>query len=121
MSYLVGYLQGAWRVPAFSALAYVNEAVARVLMVVVGGLVVGGSLVGMVVVGVVVVGVVVVTLVSGPGQPVHSHRPRQALKNGHVISLPLQNLYVATLFKLFGWAGWPAPCALHVSNQSGRI
>ena len=42
------------------------------------------------------------------------------LENGHAISLVLQNVYVATLFKLLGWAGRPAPCALRVSNQSGR-
>ena len=75
--------------------------------VVVGGLVVGLAL------GVAVVGVPVVTLASAPGQPVHSHRPRQALENGHAISLSPRNVYIATLFKLLGWAGRP--------DQSGRI
>ena len=74
--------------------------------------VVGGS-----VVGVVVVGVAVVPLASAPGQPVHSHRPRQALENGHAISFSPRNVYVATLFMLLGWAVQPAPCALHVSDQ----
>ena len=63
----------------------------------------------------------VVTLASAPGQPVHSHKPRQALENRHAISLSPQNVYVAMLFKLLGWAGRPAPCALRVSDQSGRI
>ena len=76
------------------ALAYANGPVARVLTVVVG---------------VAVVGVVVV----------HSHKPRPAIENGHTISLSLRNVYVATLFKLLGWTGRPAPCALRVSDQSG--
>ena len=83
----------------------------RVLMVVVGG-----SVVGVVVVGV-AVGVAVVPLASSPGQPVHSHRPRQALENGHAISFSPRNVYVATLFMLLGRAVQTAPCALHVSNQ----
>ena len=40
-----------------------------------------------VVVGAAVVGVAVVTLVSAPGQPVHSHRPKQVLEKRHAISL----------------------------------
>ena len=85
-----------------------NGPVARVLTVVVGGLVVG------VAVSMAVVGVAVVTLASALGQLVHSHRP---LKNGHAISLSPRNVYVATLFKLLVWAGRPAPCTLHVSDQ----
>ena len=92
-------------------MAYANGPVARVLTVIVGGLVVG----------VVVVGAVVVTLASAPGQPVHSHRPRQALENRHAISLSPRNVYVATLFKLLRWAGQPAPCTIRVSDQTGRI
>ena len=80
-------------------------------MVVVGGLVVSMA----------VLGVPVVTLVLAPGQPVHSQKPRQVLENGHTISLSPRNVYIATLFKLLGWAGWPVPCALCVSDQSGRI
>ena len=86
-------------------------------MVVVGGSVVGGLVVGGSVVGVAVVGVVVVTLASAPGQPVHSHRPRQVLENRRAISLSPRNVYVATLFKLLGWAGRPVPCALRVSDH----
>ena len=83
------------------ALAYANEPVARVLTVVVGGSVVDVAVVGVAV--------------------VHSHKPRPALENGHTISLSPRNVYVATLFKLLGWAGRPVPCALCVSDQSGRI
>ena len=92
------------------ALAYADGPVAWVLTVV-GGLVVD----------VAVVGVVVVTISSAPGQPVSSHRPRQALKNGHAIPLSSRNVYVAMLFKLLSWAGWPVPFSLCVSDQSGRI
>ena len=81
-------------------LAYANGPVALVLTV-------GGS-----VVGVVVVGVEVVTLASAP---------KLALENGHAISLSQQNVYVATFFKLLGWAGRSAPCALRVSDKSDRI
>ena len=93
------------------ALAYADGPVAWVLMVVVGGLVVG----------VAVVGVVVVTIASAPGQPVRSHRPRQALKNGHAIPLSSRNVYVAMLFKLLSWTGWPVPFSLCVSDQPGKI
>ena len=44
----------------------------------------------------IVVGVALVTLVSAPGQPVHSHRPRQPeiLESGLTISLsPQLNVY----------------------------
>ena len=59
-------------------------------------------------------------LPSGPGQPVHSHRPRQALENGRAISLSPRNVHVAMLFKLLGWAGRPAPCALCVFSGNWR-
>ena len=74
------------------ATAYANGPVAQVLKVVVGG-----SLVG-----VAVVGVAVVILASAHRQPVHSHKPRRALENGHAVSLSPRNVYVATLFKLLG-------------------
>ena len=45
----------------------------------------------------------------------------QANAGGHAISLSLQNVHVATLIKLLGWTGQPVPCALRVSDQSGRI
>ena len=32
----------------------------------------------------------------------------------------VRNVYIATLFELLGLAGWLAPCALRVSNQSGK-
>ena len=129
-----------FRVPA---LAYVNGLVAPVLTVVVGGSVVGVAVVtlasaprrvhfqvptlayangpvalvltvvvGRSVVGVVVVGVEVVTLASAP---------RPALENRHAISLSQQNVYVAMLFKLLGWAGRSAQCALRASDKSDRI
>ena len=72
-----------FRVPA-SACA--NGPVARVLTVVVGGSVVG----------IAVVGVAVVILASAPGQPVHLHRPRRALENGHATSLSPRNVYMCT-------------------------
>ena len=50
------------------------------------------------------------TRATGPFEGRHS-------KNGHPISLLLRYVYVATIL---GWAGRPAPCALRVSNQSGR-
>ena len=51
-----------------------------------------------VVVGAAVVGVAVVT-VSAPGQPVHSHRPKQVLEKGHAISLsPRQYCFTLLLF-----------------------
>ena len=94
------------------ALAYVNGLLAQVLTVVVGGSVVG----------VVVVGVAVVTLASASGQLVHSHVGQgRHSKNGHAIFLSPRNVWGATLFKLLRWAGRPALCALHVSDQSGRI
>ena len=73
--------------------------------------VVGGSVVGVIVVGVAV-----------ESQSQHSGNRAirsQANENRHAISLLPRNVYVAMLFKLLGWAGWPAPCALRVSNQSG--
>ena len=68
------------------ASAYANGPVARVLTVVVGGSVVG----------IAVVGVVVVILASAPGQPIHLQRPRQALENGHTLSLSPRNVYMCT-------------------------
>ena len=105
---------------------YANGPVAWVLTVVVGGSVVGVAVVGVAVVGVAVVHSRKPRLVScpDPTQRVGSGyetKPRPALKNGHTISLSPRNVYVATLFKLLGWAGRPAPCALYVSDQSGRI
>ena len=88
-----------------SALAYADRPIVWPLTVVVGVSVVSRSVVAVAVVGVVVL---------------HSHKPRPALENEHAIFLP-RDVYVAMHFKLLGWAGWPVPCALHVSDQSGRI
>ena len=77
--------------------------------------------VGRSVIGMTVVGVAVVTLASAPGQPVHSHRPRQVPENRHPISLsPRLNVLRCYTFQVarLGWPARHAPC-VYPTNQVG--
>ena len=68
----------------------------------------GGSIIG-----VIVVGVAVVTA-SALGQPVHSKAGTRKTGTPFLFYCDMFT-YVATIFKLLGWAGRPAPCALRLA------
>ena len=62
----------------------------------------------------------IMPIIDPPSTTVRTHIGQQGRHSKmDLLFLFHRKIYVATLFKLLGWAGRPAPCALRVSDQSG--